>query len=98
MKLFVVFMYIFFLLVFFPIRNSVAQTNSRNTGNKKDVVFLHPDDVYWNNKFAHPGLFNRAQAVTQLNSTTMVFAGIFKLPNENGQFETYLLAYWDGSG
>ncbi|MBK9096804.1 MAG: T9SS type A sorting domain-containing protein [bacterium] len=58
----------------------------------------HPDDVYWSYQFGYPGLFNRARVVAPYNSTTMVFAGNFELPNEQGEFESYLLAFWDGVG
>lgn len=58
-----------------------------------------PEDIYWSYGFAHPGLFNRARFVEQYNANTMVFAGHnFELPAEDGQIETYLLAFWDGIG
>jgi hypothetical protein len=58
-----------------------------------------PEDQYWSYKFAHPGLFNRARYVEQYNSNSFVFAGHnFETPAEDGQIETYLLAFWDGTG
>ena len=56
------------------------------------------DDIYWSSRFAHPGLFNRAQAAASYNSNTVVFAGLMELPNEDGSFSNYLLAFWDGNG
>ncbi len=57
----------------------------------------NPDDINWSGRFAHPGLFNRAQVVTTYNATTVVFAGSFELPSDSGGFDDYLLAFWDGS-
>ena len=59
----------------------------------------HPDDIYWSAKFAHPGLFNRAQVVAKYNPTTAVFAShFFELPDDSSLgLDSYLLGFWDGT-
>ena len=61
-------------------------------------VNQHPDDIYWSDKFAHPGLFNRARVVTNYNGTTAVFAShYFELPDDSSLgLDSYLLGFWDG--
>jgi hypothetical protein len=62
------------------------------------TCFTQSVNSSWSNKFANPGLFNKAQVVTKYNQNEVVFAGNFELPSDSGVFNNYLLAFWDGSG
>lgn len=93
MKFFIITLSFLLLINFAEHEFTLTQKNDRGFD-----LNSHPDDVYWSYEFASPGLFNRAWVVAPFNSTTMVFAGNFELPNEQGEFETYLLAFWDGTG
>jgi hypothetical protein len=82
-------LYFIVYLSFFLSSNLFSQFN----------VNQHPDDIYWSDKFANPGLFNRARVVTNYNSNTLLFAGhFFELPNDSSQgLNSYLLAFWNGT-